>query len=307
MDRPVLTIGRGADGALRLPTLPIARLQSTGVDRLIARNGRVRVAGVAGAPASEIEGFDIDATAPSLDGPARLAGQFAGPDGAPVVFRLASQKPGPEGTPLRVEVDAGPSWPAGEFEGALEGDAARGFTDLRLAGAATLTGTAPGDGEPTPWRVAGPMTVDLKGAAIRGAEFRLGPEERAIRAIGDATLAFGSPPRLSIDVKAKQANVDLLMRRKGEDGVAPARAAALLTRIAVGGASRPAKPDGDRRQSLGGADHSWRADVVRCERGAENRAGGAAASRVQPRPSGAKPSGRRRRSRHRRSEVPWRR
>jgi hypothetical protein len=232
VDRPVLTIGRRADGALRLPTLPIARLQSTGVDRLIARNGRVRVAGVAGAPASEIEGFDIDATAPSLDGPARLAGQFAGPDGAPVVFRLASQKPGPEGTPLRVEVDAGPSWPAGEFEGALEGDAARGFTDLRLAGAATLTGTAPGDGELTPWRVAGPMTVDLKGAAIRGAEFRLGPEERAIRAVGDATLAFGSPPRLSIDVKAKQANVDSLMRRKGEDGVAPARAAALLTRIA---------------------------------------------------------------------------
>ena len=232
VDKPVLTIGRGADGALRLPTLPIGRLQSTGVDRLIARNGRVRVAGVASAPASEIEGVDIDAAVPSLDGPARLAGQFSGPEGAPVVFRLASQKPEPEGTPLRVEVDAGPSWPAGEFEGALEGDAARGLTELRLAGAATLTGTAPGENEPTPWRVAGPMTVDLERAAIRGAEFRLGPEERAIRATGDATLAFGSPPRLSIDLKAKQANVDSLMRRKGEDGVAPARAAALLSRIA---------------------------------------------------------------------------
>ena len=77
------------------------------------------------------------------------------------------------------------------------------------------------------------MTVDLDRAALRGAEFRLGPEERAIRATGDATLAFGSPPRLSIDLKAKQANVDSLMRRKGEDGVAPARAAMLASRIAA--------------------------------------------------------------------------
>ena len=232
VDKPVLTIGRGADGALRLPTLPIGRLQSTGVDRLIARNGRVRVAGVASAPASEIEGVDIDAAVPSLDGPARLAGQFSGPEGAPVVFRLASQKPetGRDAAPRRGRRRA-------ELAGRRVRRRARRrrgsrLTELRLAGAATFTGTAPGENEPTPWRVAGPMTVDLERAAIRGAEFRLGPEERAIRATGDATLAFGSPPRLSIDLKAKQANVDSLMRRKGEDGVAPARAAALLSRIA---------------------------------------------------------------------------
>ena len=233
LEKPVLTIVRGSDGAPRLPALPIARLQSTGVDRLIVRDGRLRVGGVANGAASEIAGVDIDAAAPSLDGPAHLTGQFSGPDDAPVVFRLASQKPGPEGTPLRVEVDAGPSWPAGEFEGALEGDPAGGLVRLRLAGAATLTGTAPGENGPTPWRVAGPMTVDLTRAAIRGAEFRLGPEERAIRATGDATLAFGAPARLSIDLKAKQANVDSLMRRKGEDGVAPARAVTLLSRIAA--------------------------------------------------------------------------
>ena len=138
LDKPVLTIVRGSDGAPRLPALPIARLQSTGVDRLIVRDGRVRVAGVGNGPASEIAGVDIDAAVPSLDGPAHLTGQFSGPDDAPVVFRLASQKPGPEGTPLRVEVDAGPSWPAGEFEGVLEGDPAGGLVRLRLAGAATL-------------------------------------------------------------------------------------------------------------------------------------------------------------------------
>ncbi len=179
----------------------------------------------------EISGVEIDAAAPSLDGPAHLNGQFSGPDNAPVVFRLASEKPGPERTLLRIEVDAGQSWPAAEFDGALEGDPAAGINGLRLVGAATLTGTAPGEDAPTPWRIAGPITVDLARAAVRGAEFRLGPDERAIRAEGDATLAFGSPARMSVTLKAKQANVDSLMRRKGEDGVAPVRAMSLVTRI----------------------------------------------------------------------------
>jgi len=232
LDKPVVTLARAGDGAPQLPVLPLARLQSTGVDRLIVRDGRVRVLGGANRAASEIAGLQLDAAAPSFDGPVHVEGQFSSADGAPVVFRLASQKSGPDGTPLRVEVDAGPGWPAGAFEGALTGDAAGGLAGLRFEGAATLTGTAPGESGPTPWRVAGPTTVDLDRAVLRGAEFELGPEERAIRANGDATLAFGSPIRLSVALKAKQANVDALMRRNGEDGVAPGRAAALIARIA---------------------------------------------------------------------------
>ncbi len=49
-----------------------------------------------------------------------------------------------------------------------------------------------------------------------------------MRADGDATLAYGSSARLSIKAKAKQANVDALLRRKGEDGVPPTRAVSLL-------------------------------------------------------------------------------
>ena len=57
--------------------------------------------------------------------------------------------------------------------------------------------------------------------------------------MGTPRLVFGSPARISVALKAKQANVDSLMRRKGEDGVAPARAVALITRDCVGGASGP--------------------------------------------------------------------
>ena len=229
LERPVLTLTRGPDGALKLPPVQMAGLHSTGFDRLSARDGRVKIVG--SAADAEISGVEIDAAAPSLDGPAHLSGQFSGPDNAPVVFRLASEKPGPEGTPLRLSVDAGPSWPAAEFDGALKGDPAAGLGGFRFAGAATLTGTAPGEDAPTPWRVAGPMTVDLDQATLRQAEFRLGPEERGIRADGDAKVVFGSPAQISVALRAKQVNVDSLMRRKGEDGVAPVRAVTLMTRI----------------------------------------------------------------------------
>jgi AsmA family/AsmA-like C-terminal region len=229
LEKPILTITRSANGVLQLPPLRMAGLHSTGFDRMIVRDGRVKIIG--GANGTEISGVEIDAAAPSLDGPAHLSGQFSGPGNAPVVFRLASEKPGPQGTPLRLAIDAGPRWPAAEFDGALEGDPAAGIGGLRLAGAVTLTGTAPGEDAATPWRVSGPIVADLSQAAVRSAEFRLGPEERAIRADGDARLVFGSPVRISVALKVKQANFDSLLRRKGEDGVAPARAAALITRI----------------------------------------------------------------------------
>ena len=160
LEKPVLTLTREPDGVLRLPPVQMAGLHSTGFDRLSVRGGQVKIVG-AGAEA-EISGVEIDAAAPSLDGPARLEGQFSGPDDAPVAFRLASEKPGAAGTPLRLSVDAGPSWPAAEFDGALDGDPAAGLGGLRFDGAATLTGTAPGDDTSIPWRIAGPVTVDLR-------------------------------------------------------------------------------------------------------------------------------------------------
>jgi AsmA family/AsmA-like C-terminal region len=228
LENPVLTLTRGPNGALKLPPVRMAGLDATGFDRLSVRDGRVKIVG---AGAAEISGIEIDAAAPALDGPARLSGQFSGPDNAPVVFRLASEKPGTGGTPLRLAVDAGPGWPGAEFDGALQGDSAGGIGDLRFTGATTLTGTAPGEDGPMPWRVAGPVTVDLDQATLRQAEFRLGPEERGIRASGDAKLVFGAPAQFTVALNAKQVNVDSLMRRKGEDGVTPARAATLIARI----------------------------------------------------------------------------
>ncbi len=227
LEKPVLTLTRGADGSLNLPLAPPKEADAVGFDRLVARDGAIRILAAAGAPAKTIDGVELDADAPSLAGPYRVSGRFAGPNGSPVVFRLTTEKAGLAGTPIRVSVEGGPSRPALEFDGALA-VAGAGAKVPSLAGAVTLTGTAAGPDGPIPWRVAGSMTADLDRARLLNAEFRLGPEERALRAEGSATLVAGSPALLTVTATAKQANVDALLRRKGEDGVPPARALALL-------------------------------------------------------------------------------
>jgi hypothetical protein len=224
---PILTVFRGEDGALRLPVLPAKQATAAGFDHLFVKNGRFRIAAGAAGGARDIDDIQLDADAPSLAGPIHVSGRFGGPAGAPVVFRLASEKAGLDGTPIRASVDAGPSWAAFEFDGVLT-DLRAGAKGRSFSGSGTLAGAVAGADGPMPWRAVGRMTADLDHAIIDKAQFRLGPEERALSADGSATLTYGSPARLAVQVKAKQANIDALLRRKGEDGVAPARALNLL-------------------------------------------------------------------------------
>ena len=225
LEKPVLMLARRPDGALVLPVMPDARSDAIGFDRFSVQDGTIRVAGKAGAPAWTIGNVRLDGEAPSLAGPWHVSGEVAGPGGTPLVFRLASEKAASAGAPVRVAVEAGPAWPALEFEGVL----VAGPKGPSAAGAAVVTGTAPSGEGPTPWRAAGKLAADLDGASLTNAEFRFGPEERALRAEGSAALGVRGPARLTIEAKAGEANIDALFRRKGEDSVPPARAIAGLS------------------------------------------------------------------------------
>ena len=228
LEKPVLTLSRSADGALVLPAAASTRAEAVGADRFSVRDGTIRIAGEGGGPGWTIEGVDLDGDAPTLAGPYHVNGRASGPGGAPIVFRLASEKAGPGGAPVRIAVEAGPVWPALEFDGALAGSGTNGPS---LLGAAVITGTAQGVDGPTPWRAVGKLAADLGGATLTGAEFRFGPEERALRAEGSASLAMRGGTRVTVDAKAREANVDALLRRNGEDAAPPSRAAAALSAV----------------------------------------------------------------------------
>ena len=142
-------------------------------------------------------------------------------------FRLISGEGDAVTTPIHIAVDGGPFWPALVFDGSAA--LADGAKVPTVSGLAILTGSAAGPDGPLPWRVAGPMSANLDAATLANAEFRFGFDERAVRAEGDATLNYGLSAGLSLKLKAKQANVDALLRRKGEDSVPPERAVTVLT------------------------------------------------------------------------------
>ena len=224
LEKPVLTVSRTAGGALILPTAATTST-AVGFDRFSVADGTIRLAPKNGGPDRTISGIELDGDAATLAGPYHLSGRAAGPGGVPIDFRLVSEKAGPTGAPVRVAVNAGSGWPRLEFDGTI----ASGPKGPSALGDAVITGTSPGPDGPAPWRASGRLAADLDGAMLTGAEFRFGPEERALRAEGSLALAHRDGTRLTIDAKAKQANLDALLRRKGEDGAPPARAVALLS------------------------------------------------------------------------------
>ena len=161
-----------------------------------------------------------------LPDPIAFPASFPVPAGRPSPFASSPKRRGLRRFRSGPRSNSGPVWPALEFDGAL---AFSGAKSANLSGTAALIGAAAGADGPIPWRVDGRTSADLYGATLTHAQFRFGPEERALRAEGSAALALGSPPRLTVEAKAKQANIDAFLRRKGEDGVPPARALALLS------------------------------------------------------------------------------
>ena len=75
LEKPVLTLTRGPNGALKLPPLRMAGLDATGFDRLSVRDGRVKIVGAAAG--SRFLASRSMRPRRALDGPARLSGKFS--------------------------------------------------------------------------------------------------------------------------------------------------------------------------------------------------------------------------------------
>jgi hypothetical protein len=236
LDHPVLTLSRGSGGSLLLPPWRVkAPPDRVALDRVVVTAGRLRVVGGAGAAPFEIAGLDLDAAAASLIGPYRGAGRVSTPGGLEAEFHFATAQLANSTLPLKLEIDPSEGLPSGVFDGALAlgARAADAGLDLAYSGAATISGFSAltESGPAAPWRVSGALRADLNGATAQDLVLRFGPEERALEASGTATLEIGPVARLALDLKAKELNVDALLREKGEDSVSPARALAALARV----------------------------------------------------------------------------
>jgi uncharacterized protein involved in outer membrane biogenesis len=237
-DHPTLDLASGPDGGIVWPKLNLAtNSESIAFDKVIVRDGRVRVMRIDGVVESSLDGVDLDAEADSLLGPYKGSGRAPGPGGARLAFNFATGAI--EGANLRFKaaVDAGSEAPRSEFDGALvfagptstSGAAAIGYT-----GAAAFSGMIKGADAPMPWRASGALKADLSSASLDNLEVRVGAEDRALAANGSAQMAFGATSRASVTLAAKQLNFDALLRVEGEDSASPAKAYRALSGALAG-------------------------------------------------------------------------
>jgi hypothetical protein len=236
LDHPVLTLSRGPGGSLLLPPWRVsAPADRVALDRVIVTAGRLRVVGGEGVAPLDLSGLDLDAAAGSLIGPYRGSGRVSTPGWPQAEFHFATALLANSALPLKLEIDPSDGLPSGVFDGVLSlgPGAADAGLDLAYFGAAAVSGFSAmkESGPPAPWRVSGALRADLDGATVEDLLVRFGPEERALEASGTARLEVGPPARFTADLKAKELNIDALLREKGEDSASPARALAALARV----------------------------------------------------------------------------
>jgi len=232
LDHPVLNLVRRPDGALAAPNWrPRLGGGRIALDRLVVESGRLVVSG--GDRRRLDIALDLDASAGSLIGPFRGAGQIDAPGIGSAAIQFASGSMSDGALPLKLEAtrDGGPNL---VFDGALTlNPSDGGGVAIAYAGAATATGTAPfsDPSQPMPWRASGTLAGDLGAATAQNLIVRFGPDERALEARGSAQITGGKAPRLWIDLDAKQLDFDALLRAKDEDAAPPARAFAGVARL----------------------------------------------------------------------------
>jgi uncharacterized protein involved in outer membrane biogenesis len=227
-DHPTIDLARSSDGGIALPKLDLAkRSDSIAFDKVVVRNGSVRIAGGNGSAELDANGVNLDAEADSLLGPFKGSGEIPGPGGAKVTFNFATGSVEDGGLRLKAVVDAGSRLPRSEFDGALALTAATpisGVLTVGYTGAASFSGVINGPNVQIPWRASGTLKADLRKASLDDLDVRLGQEDRALAANGSGQMEFGAAPRVSATLAAKQLNFDALLRGQGEDTASPTKA-----------------------------------------------------------------------------------
>lgn len=243
--RPQLGVEALADGRVRTAFSAAGRKPSApdrvSFDRAEIVGGAIVAATPAGPRyVTKIAGV---AEAGSLAGPFRFEGS-ADVAGQSVEARLSTARLDEKGA-LRVKFAFGsPGAPAlVETDGLLTVAATPAYSGKVVAVKSAPRAPRPG-GEDEPWRLAGDLKLDGRGARLEALDLGYGSDERAIRLGGSAALAFGPRPRADLALTSRQVDLDRLI------GGARGRTPVDVIKMAAGRLGLSAAPALDGRLTL---------------------------------------------------------
>ena len=228
---PKIMVARRADGALALPTALGARsIGVGGVDELVIHDGQATIAGRADAPSQGFTHLELTASALSLDA---FKGEGALMSGAtPVKFHFVAIAEANNSAHLKLAAQAPSLAISGEFDGEIKANSSTpGAISPSFTGNAALAGLLVPNGlsHAVPWRISGPLRLDENAAAVVGAEISLGREGRELKANGSGAITLGRGGAVEANLKAKQLDLDAMLRTDGDTTAAPDHALALAS------------------------------------------------------------------------------
>lgn len=210
LEEPTIRMSLARDHTL--PVLPAAPAFSADVrfDRIKVSDGTLAIADPESGRTFVLDHLDFDADAGSLTGPFKLTGA-EGPAESRTQFRLATTAAENGRARAHLVLDETAGHPGLDLDGTVDLQAADGGLRQSFDGRIALAGHLPRrDRDPVAWKISGPFQADPKQAALAGGELRLGTDEAGLTLQADARAAFGDAPKLALDVKAKQLDIDRL-------------------------------------------------------------------------------------------------
>ena len=196
-----------------LPALPSAPAFQADVrfDRIRVSDGTLAVADPVSGRTFVFDHLDLDADADSFAGPFKVSGS-EGPDGQRTKFHLATTAAEKGRTHARLTIEETPAHSSLELDGAINlADARDGTTRQSFDGNVVVAGhLTQGAAEPIAWKLSGPLKADPRQAAVEDGELRLGTEDIGVTLQAQAKVEFGETPKLALDLKAKQLDLDRL-------------------------------------------------------------------------------------------------
>jgi hypothetical protein len=221
------------DGTLHLPQLTGLK-GDLRFERISLQDGAIVVADTATGRSYALERLDLEAEAPSLEGPFKGDGHV-GRGAMTSAFRFSTATREDDRLRFKFILDETRAYPRVDLDGSLGFDP-RGVTaalpvlDAKL----TLSGQA-GRATGLALHVSGALHAELRKATFADLDMRLGDEDHSVSALGAAEFDFGTAPHGHIGFKAKQINLDRLLTEKDAPSPPQRLETALRTWIARSG------------------------------------------------------------------------
>jgi hypothetical protein len=175
-------------------------------ERISVEDGTIAIEDPATGRSFTFNKIALAAEARALTGPFNGEGRFE-MAGEPTAFRFSTGEREGDLLHFKLIVDENASHPRADLDANLVFDP-RTLPSVR--GALNLSGHVR-DPIPLPWQASGSLQANLRKARIDGLDLRLGNEDHAVSLDGAAQFELGAKPRLGLNLKAQQIDLDSLL------------------------------------------------------------------------------------------------